>query len=323
MKKINILNLNIVKYLKNNKNKRYLLKIFINFIFILFFSFFLFIRNIKVCICTYGKKENLYIREFVEHYKNYSVDKIFLYDNNEIGGEHFEDVINDYIETKYVDLYNFRGKQTPLMEILNDCYKKNYKNYDWLIFYEIDEFLYIKDINNIKDFLQLNRFKNWERIQLNWIFHTDNNQLFYVNRTLKERFPEREKKARGVKKGDWNGIKSILRGHIPNMKIECVHTINHKLKSCDGFGNPKKIDRIITRPVDFYNYYIDHYYCKSTEEFINKINKGDTLYGNKSKIPRIKTYFSYNKITKEKIDLIENGTGFNLSEYRKFIKNQK
>ena len=172
MKKINILNLNIVKYLKNNKNKRYLLKIFINFIFILFFSFFLFIRNIKVCICTYGKKENLYIREFVEHYKNYSVDKIFLYDNNEIGGEHFEDVINDYIETKYVDLYNFRGKQTPLMEILNDCYKTNYKNYDWLIFYEIDEFLYIKehyikDINNIKEFLQLNRFKNCERIQLN------------------------------------------------------------------------------------------------------------------------------------------------------------
>ena len=209
------------------------------------------------------------------------------------------------------------------MEILNDCYKTNYKNYDWLIFYEIDEFLYIKDINNIKEFLQLNRFKNCERIQLNWIFHTENNQLFYANRTLKERFPEREKKARGVKKGDWNGIKSILRGHIPNIKIECVHTINHKLKSCDGFGNPKKIDRIITRPADFYNYYIDHYYCKSTEEFINKINKGDTLYGNKSKIPRIKTYFSYNKITKEKIDLIENGTGFNLSEYRKLIKNQK
>ena len=102
-----------------------------------------------------------------------------------------------------------------------------------------------------------------------------------------------------------------------------MHTINHKLKSCDGFGNPKKIDHIINRPDDFYNYYIAHYYCKSTEEFINKINKEDTLYGNKSKIPRIKTYFLYNKITKEKIDLIESGTGFNLSEYRKFIKNQK
>lgn len=53
---------------------------------------------------------------------------------------------------------------------------------------------------NIKEFLQINRFKNCERIQLNWIFHTDNNQLFYDNRTLKERFLEREKKARGIKK---------------------------------------------------------------------------------------------------------------------------
>lgn len=77
-------------------------------------------------------------------------------------------------------------------------------------------------------------------------------------------------------------------------------------------------------PADFYNYYIDHYYyCKSTEEFINKINERDTIYGNKSKVSRIRTYFSYNKISKEKIDLIENGTGFNLSEYRKLIKNQK
>lgn len=76
-------------------------------------------------------------------------------------------------------------------------------------------------------------------------------------------------------------------------------------------------------PADFYNYYIDHYYYKSIEVFINKINEGDTLYDNKSKISRIRTYFSYNKITKEKIDLIENGTGFNLSEYRKLIKNQK
>ena len=29
------------------------------------------INNLKVCICTLGKKENKYIREFVSHYKKY------------------------------------------------------------------------------------------------------------------------------------------------------------------------------------------------------------------------------------------------------------
>ena len=64
-------------------------------------------------------------------------------------------------------------------------------------------------------------------------------------------------------------VKSILKGKIRNITIECVHTLNHKLKTCDGFGNPKKIEGIITKPADFIYYYIDHYYCKSTEEFIN------------------------------------------------------
>ncbi len=31
-------------------------------------------KDIKVCVCTLGKLENKYIREFVQHYKNYGVD---------------------------------------------------------------------------------------------------------------------------------------------------------------------------------------------------------------------------------------------------------
>ena len=53
------------------------------------------IENIKVCLCTIGKQENLYVREYVSYYKNYNLDKIFIYDNNEINGEKFEDVIGD------------------------------------------------------------------------------------------------------------------------------------------------------------------------------------------------------------------------------------
>ena len=154
---------------------------------------------------------------------------------------------------------------------------------------EADEFIYLKNFRNIKKYLKNVKFNKCQRIQLNWIFHTDNNLLYYENRPLKIRFPEKEKKARGVEIGDWNGIKlppfilfliaffylinkivkSILKGKIPNITIECVHTLNHKLKTCDGFGNPKKIEGIITKPADFKYYYIDHYYCKSTEEFIN------------------------------------------------------
>ena len=278
-------------------------------------------RNFKTKIFSLGiltyliTKINRYIREFVEHYKKYGVDKIYLYDNNNIDGERFEEVINEYIEEGFVEIIDFRGKIRPMYRIMNHCYRKNYKNYNWLIFFEIDEYIYLKDFNNIKIFLNNSRFNNCQKVQLNWIFHTDNNLLHYENRTLKERFPDILPSLRGKKRDGLIGIKTILRGHIPDIKINCVHTINPKLKSCDGFGNPKEHLGIETNDSDLEYYYIDHYYSKSTEKFINKLNKGDALFID-NRMDRIKTYFSQNDVTNEKIDYFENSTGLNLSIFR-------
>ena len=77
----------------------------IHFLFTkILFKYFNNINNIKVCVCTLGKNENKYIREFVQHYKAYGIDKIFLYDNNDIDGERFENVINEYQEKGFVDI---------------------------------------------------------------------------------------------------------------------------------------------------------------------------------------------------------------------------
>lgn len=87
-------------------------------------------KNSKICIWTLGKEENKYIREFVEHYKNYGVDKIYLYDNNEVNGERFENVIDDYISQGLVEIINCRGNKSLLYKVMNDCYYKNSNKYD-------------------------------------------------------------------------------------------------------------------------------------------------------------------------------------------------
>ena len=209
------------------------------------------------------------------------------------------------------------------MNIMNDCYKKNNKKYDWLIFYEFDEFIFLKNFTSIKSFLNDSRFYKCKKILLNWIFHTDNNLLYYDNRSIVERFPEREIKARNKKTGGLSTVKSIIKGRLKNIKINCIHRLSMKIKGCDGFGNQIELIGIETNNSDYENYYIDHYYCKSTEEFIDKINKGCELYSqDKSyKLARIKTYFGYNEITLQKINLIENKTGFDLLEYKKKLQN--
>ena len=88
----------------------------------------------KVCICTLGKKENNYIKEYVDHYKALGVDKIFLYDNNDIDDEKFEDVLSDYIKDGFLEIFNYRGKVAPQLKIYEKCYNSNKNKYDWFIF---------------------------------------------------------------------------------------------------------------------------------------------------------------------------------------------
>ena len=122
-------------------------------------------------------------------------------------------------------------------------------------------------------------------------------------------------------------VKTIIRGNLKGVKFKTTHWLNRKLIGCNFLGKiikPSKNVKILTdfNKSFFKLYYIDHYSFKSTEEYINKINKGDGIYGFNKKIQyhKINLYFKYNKITKEKIFFIENKTGLNLNKYKLKLK---
>jgi hypothetical protein len=56
----------------------------------------------KILLCTIAKNENKYIEEFVQHYRKMKVDNIFIYDNNEIDGENFDDILKNEIENNFI-----------------------------------------------------------------------------------------------------------------------------------------------------------------------------------------------------------------------------
>lgn len=269
-------------------------------------------KDIKVCMCTVGKQENKYIREFVHYYEKYGIDKIFLYDNNDENGENFEEVIKDYIDKGFVQINNWRGVKQPGIRTLRDCYLKNNQTYDWIIFYDIDEYIHLTNISNIKEFLTDKKFIQCNKIYLNWVMHTDNNLLKYENQSLHKRFPEFSHKF--IDRG-----KTILRGRIKNISIREVHLLDHKIPSCNGKG---KIIKSKKDYLDFSNYYIDHFYFKSLEEFIQKIKKGDTYFGHKKffLMIRLKRYFAFNNISVKKIEYIEKNLKVNLSKYKNNLK---
>ena len=255
-----------LKFKKKNKINFLKYKIIFSIIIILEI-FLLYEQNnkLKICVCTIAKKENLYIKEFIDHYKKYGVDKIYIYDNNEINGEKIETILSNYINNGFIEIINFRGISVSQILAYNDCYKKNNKLYNWFIFYDIDEYIYLKNYNNIKYYLNSKKFNKCQKIELNWFIHTDNNQLYYENKSLEKRFPEKIKYSKYLRNKNYNFIKSIIRGNIKNLTINDVHGISNKLSRCNGFGRLVKYNQ----KQDFKYNYIDHYLFKSTNEFIN------------------------------------------------------
>ena len=207
-------------------------------------------------------------------------------------------------------------------KIMNNCYQNNYNHFDWLIFYDIDEFIFLKNFNNIKEFLFQPIFDKCGRIELNWIHRVNETAIYYENKSLLERFPYKEYNVINHNKRYYPQVKSILKGHIPNIDIICLHRLTFQVKACDGFGRKSRNKGIKSIRPDYEYYYINHFFGKSLEEFVEKIKKGCAVKG-KNEITimaKIYRYFEIYKINKEKINYFEKHTGINLTILKENLK---
>ena len=310
------------QYYKYSKNKIYSLFLLITILFLTEQANGKINDNTTtICLCTLGKNENKYINEFVDYYRYIGVDKIILYDNNDENGENFEDVISDDINSGFVEIKNYRGRDSIQIDSINDCLEENFKKYTWILVNDIDEFLHLKE-GNIKKFVSLDRLKKCNVIHFNWKHHTDSNQLYYKNESLFKRFPE-------IKKRYPETVKSMIRGEKGKkfIKIFNHHILRYNYTCCNAYGetyvSTDFVHGIQIKNPDYKDYYFDHFYTKSAEEYIEKKNRGDCFFGKDKRIDlyALELYFGFNNITLEKIEFFENRTGLNLSKFRQMIKN--
>ena len=269
-----------------------------------------------ICVCTFAKNQDRYINEFLQFYINLGVSKIFLYDNNDENKGKLDKIIKN--NKTLVEILDWRGRPPEYEKMMDDCYKNNYNNYDWLIFYEIDEFIHLNNELDIKTFLSDKKFENCESVYLNWVYFTDNNLTFYDNRTLQERFPYKEQNIYENNTLIKHYVKSIIKGHGNYFDINNLYKLNEDIKGCDGEGNQPLFEGYEMKNKDFQDNYISKYYYKSTQEFVEKLKNEN--FDNDAKNESIYKYFFINDINEEKINFIENKTKINLTNFRKTFK---
>ena len=259
----------------------FLIKILFNLILFCQIILYIIINNksinynlTKVGLCVICKKENLYIQEFIDHYKYLGYNHIFIYDNNDIDGERLDEIIKKEIEQGIVSIINFRGeKDKPQFRAFFDCYEKNNNSYDWLSFFDIDEFLELKPKNvKIQNFLNNKRFKNCQNIKFNWLLFSDDEKMLYDNKPIQERF------TTALYNNTLNNhVKSTVRGRLPTNYWKGAgnpHTGINNYNCCSPSGIQISKNSPFNFPYDYKYGFLKHYRTKTIEEYINKMKKG-------------------------------------------------
>lgn len=278
----------------------------------------------KVALVCCGRLENRYVQEFVDYYKQLGIDHILIADNNREGEEHFEDVLQRYINDGFVSIYNFRNvTEYAQYESYLSLYYKCSEDYDWVYFCDIDEYLTLPKDNNIKDYLSRECFKDANQILINWQTYTDNDLIYDDGRPCLERFTATMDLDKTIEE-DWlikNRVcKPILRTNLYNLEYQTVHMFKSDLLRKTTYNSKgKKVKEFqIWQPINYDYAYIKHFSTKTIDEYINnkwKRGTGDRPYENFLNEYGLDVFFKYNDITEEKLNYLkEHGIEYKVSE---------
>ena len=308
-------------YIKKRKQEEpysLLIKLIINFI--LFIMYLLILRKIKktskkkssktkVAMCVVAKRENSYLKYFIEFYLKLGYNHIYFYDHNEIGDEAITDldIVKEGVKNSFITVIDYKIRKANYQaSSYYDCYDKYNMLYDWMSFFDVDEYLMLEPKGvTIQEFMDSPRYNDCELVQFNWKIYTDNDQLDYIDQSPVKRFPIESGYIKENKH-----VKSIARGKLDLKKVRKngnPHSMFSEIKACSVSGN--KTDwKYYIYPPDHKFGWLNHYVTKSVREFfekkykmMNKVDVNNISEGYKRYF--FNYFFSVNKKTKEKVDI--------------------
>lgn len=274
------------------------------------------------CFGGIGRQENLYIRDLIAYYLSIGFEKFILGDNNFPNIEKISDVTKDYINNGTLDIIEVFGSSISQPEFYEIIYEKYKRKCAWISFFDLDEYLRMHSEDNkiisVQQYLSNPAFKKCESISINWLMYSDNNLLYYDNRSVLERFtsPCYNNKENRV-------IKSLVRGNLNKILFyptSSLHVPNKKIIICNSMGKRLKyIDSIYVKPPLLKYAYIMHYTTKTIEEYINKIKRGLIQNGVYNISERIDKFFKINDFTEEKLKIFEDSFNQTFPQYHRRI----
>ena len=256
------------------------------------------------CVVTKAKYENLYVKEFVEHYLKLGVEKFYFGDDNLENIENLSDVLDDYIKKGIVDIDYIRERNLSSLSFTESAFQSIKSRCKWILIFDVDEFLeFTNKSMTLKTYLQMPIFDKCDDIRIHWIIYDDNDLVYYDNRPVNERFTHGQPHSKVnvfhkpiIRGKDYGPVAFGKSPHSPDETIK---------KQCSAEGHFENPNPWIMTPRRYKYCYIKHFKYRTAEEFALKMLRRRMQSTKFDVDTYLDIYFSINKFTDEKLKVIE------------------
>ncbi len=214
-------------------------------------------------LCAIAKDETRFLHEWVAYHRLIGFEHIFIYDNE--SAEPVSDSLADLHAEGFVDIFEIQGKAMQLVAY-NHCLKHFGEQYEWMAFFDLDEFLLLKEETDARAFLSA--YEETAGLCLTMCNFGSSGHLSRPQGLVLENYRECT---------DCHiSVKCIVRPRFVKMPLSPHHFIYTQGRQAI---NPDKIPAFggyAPRSTD--KAQINHYSFRSQQDYEEKIGRGDAIY---------------------------------------------
>ncbi len=215
----------------------------------------------ELAIGAIMKDEGPYLKEWLDFHILVGINKFFLYDNGST--DNTSEILKPYIDSGIVEYHYFPGaamQHSAYIDIINN----HTNDTRWLALIDLDEFLVPVEQDTVTDFLHTLPQK-FAQLVVTWVIYGSSGHKTKPDGLVIENFKHRAKNTFGVK--------SIVNPRL----LVCYNNLHANFVA--GWtidNNGKKLGYInqSKNPPAYNKLRLNHYYTKSYEEYIARLNRG-------------------------------------------------
>lgn len=221
-------------------------------------------------IVAIAKNEGLYLKEWIEYHRIIGVTVFYIYDNE--SNDDTLKILEPYIK-KGIVYYKFIKGKAQQLNAYNEALLNYRDDCKYMAFIDLDEYLFIdreKSITQVTDEIIMNSPKGAAGIGVNWALFGNSNYKTRPQGLITESYIYRSDEAFFANQHikticNPRMVRNYISPHYPMFKLGAFSVSSDGCKRLWGWFN---------RDVNWANIRINHYYCKSQEDYLHKIGRG-------------------------------------------------